>query len=299
VSSQLAEVIVMMETTSVIKADRDLFQRLIVSMEAGRRIDLDALLQRELCHVPLSIATTDGNLRPANKSQLLPILESGDVTQTSLPASRTSTCVIIDGMALVQVLAKPKAKTFSDYSDACVKAVNTHFQGQCNRVDVVFDCCNQLSIKNATRKHRADISSRDLKLPEQWKNFFGVNENKSALVKFLKNELLQHAQAGKKELVVSEGNDRSAASSTSRNMDHLSSIQEEADTRMVLHACEAKAKGYKRTVVISSNTDVLVLLIAFYPQLSTEVWMKPEHQRLSVTLLSTKLKSLTTSDAAY
>ena len=56
--------------------------------------------------------------------------------------------------------------------------------------------------------------------------------------------------------------------------DALSSIQEEADTRMVLHACEAKAKGYKRTVVISSNTDVLVLLIAFYPQLSAEVWMK-------------------------
>jgi len=43
---------------------------------------------------------------------------------------------------------------------------------------------------------------------------------------------------------------------------------------MVLHACEAKAKGYKRTVVISSDTDVLVLLIAFYPQLSAEVWMK-------------------------
>jgi len=84
-----------------------------------------------------------------------------------------------------------------------------------------------------------------------------------------------------------------------RNMDHLSSIQEEADTRMVLHACEAKAKVYKRTVVISSDTDVLVLLIAFYTQLSTEVCMKPEHQRLSVTLLSTKLKSLTTSDAAY
>ena len=155
-------------------------------------------------------------------------------------------------------------------------------QGQCNRVDVVFDCYNQLSIKNATRKHRAgrghgvkcDISSRDLKLPEQWKNFFGVNENKSTLVKFLKNELLPHAQAGKKELVVSGRNEGSAASSTSRNMDHLSSIQEEADTRMVLHACEAKAKGYKRTVVISSDTDVLVLLIAFYPQLSAEVWMK-------------------------
>ena len=42
---------------------------------------------------------------------------------------------------------------------------------------------------------------------------------------------------------------------------------------MVLHACEAKAKVYKRTVVISSDTDVLVLLIAFYPQLSTEVWI--------------------------
>jgi len=287
------------QTTSVIKADRDFFQRLIVSMEAGRLIDLDALLQRELCHVPLSIATTDGNLRPANKSQLLPILESGDVTQTSLPASPTSTCVRL----LSRLWQNQKKQKLSAITPMVCKSS----QGQCNRVDVVFDCYNQLSIKNATRKHRAgrghgvkcDISSRDLKLPEQWKNFFGVNENKSTLVKFLKNELLPHAQAGKKELVVSGRNEGSAASSTSRNMDHLSSIQEEADTRMVLHACEAKAKGYKSTVVISSDTDVLVLLIAFYPQLSTEVWMKPEHQQFSVTLLSTKLKSLTTSDAAY
>jgi len=50
---------------------------------------------------------------------------------------------------------------------------------------------------------KCDISSRDLKLSEQWKNFFGVNENESTLVKFLKNHLLQHAQAGKKELAVS------------------------------------------------------------------------------------------------
>jgi len=47
-----------------------------------KRQDIFVEKQRELCHVPLSIATTDGNLRPANKSQLFPILKSGDVTQT-------------------------------------------------------------------------------------------------------------------------------------------------------------------------------------------------------------------------
>jgi len=40
-------------------------------------------------------------------------------TDKRLSVSPTSTCVIIDGIALVQALAKPKeAKTFGEYSDA-------------------------------------------------------------------------------------------------------------------------------------------------------------------------------------
>jgi hypothetical protein len=46
-----------------VKADRDLFRRVVVALESGREVDVDALLERELSSVPLSIATVYGKLR--------------------------------------------------------------------------------------------------------------------------------------------------------------------------------------------------------------------------------------------
>lgn len=269
--------------TAIVKADRDLFQRLIVVMESGRDIDIDSLLTQELCHVPLALANTDGTLRQTNKSQLLPLLEKDGVSQANAPASNTPTCTIVDGMALVQALGKPKdTKTFGDYAKRVLSAVLSSFKEPCNRVDVVFDCYEKYSIKDATRKRRVgkghgircEITNRDLKLPEQWKSFMDVNDNKVALTKLLKDELLAYQHEATQELVVSGGNNGMAASSTGRNMEHLCSSQEEADTRMILHALEAKARGYERIIITSSDTDVLLLLMAFQPQLPEEVWMK-------------------------
>ena len=98
------------QSSSAKEADRDLF--LIVVLESGRDIDIDSLLKQELCHIPMALANTDGILRATNKSQLIPILEQGDVAQPQMPTSLTPTCSIIDAMALVQALGKPKgAKT--------------------------------------------------------------------------------------------------------------------------------------------------------------------------------------------
>jgi hypothetical protein len=186
-------------------------------------------------------------------------------------------------MAVVQTIGKPNgAQTFGDLADVFVRNINTNIQAPCTRVDVVFDCYNEHSIKNATRKRRAgkgrgirrEISNRDVKLPAQWKTFIDLNENKKSLTKFLKTELLRQAPQGDIELIVSGGCDGTASSSTGRDLDHLCSTQEEADTRMVLHICDAKSTGYERVVVSCSDTDVLVILVAFYPQLSRELWMK-------------------------
>jgi len=49
---------------------------------------------------------------------------------------------------------------------------------------------------------------------------------------------------------------------------------EEADTRLVLHAIDASRHGCSRIVVHSKDTDVLVLLLHFYPSLTHDVWMK-------------------------
>ena len=144
------------QSTAVIRADRNLFQRLIVVMDAGRDIHIDSLLQQELCPVPLALANTDGTLRTTNKSQVFPHLEKGDLSMTSLPASDTPTCTIVDGMALIQAMGKAKEiKTFGEYAENFVRAINNNFQSPFTRVDIVFDCYKEYSIKDAARKRRA------------------------------------------------------------------------------------------------------------------------------------------------
>ena len=86
----------------------------MTSYEAGRQVDLPKILKHELMPVPLSLAETNGSLRVGDKSLLVGVLTS----QTTCPANirpTGSSCLIIDGPALVQSLGKPTgAKTFGD-----------------------------------------------------------------------------------------------------------------------------------------------------------------------------------------
>ena len=49
------------------------------------------------------------------------------------------------------------------------------------------------------------IDRRDVKLPENWKRFLGMNENKVNLANFLSDQLVEAGQGIQKELVVSGG----------------------------------------------------------------------------------------------
>ena len=53
----------------------------------------------------------------------------------------------------------------------------------------------------------------------------------------------------------------------------LSAEHEEAGTRIILHAKEASEQGYPQVIVVSRDTDVLVLLLAHQPKLSHFLWM--------------------------
>ena len=46
-------------------------------------------------------------------------------------------------------------------------------------------------------------------------------------------------------------------------VDELNSTQEEADTRLILHAAHAARSGYKAVVMASEDTDVFLLCLAF------------------------------------
>lgn len=269
------------------KADRNLFQKLLVAKDAGREIDLARLLEHELSSVPMSLCNTLGDLRKTDKSSLGKVLQN-EVTQSSLPTSARSTCTLIDGQALVQAIGATAAcKTFGDFADKFASAVFSyiHDKSASTRVDVIFDRYLRLSIKSDTRKKRAGgaqqavhrmVNSRDVPMVRNWKQYMSLGENKSDLANFLSEQLKLKAETKGVEIVIAGGfsEGKTVYSSTGRKVEHLQSTQEEADTRLILHGVDACQQGFERLVYVCRDTDVLVLLVHFLPKLSNEVWMR-------------------------
>ena len=122
--------------TYSIKADRDLFSRLVV-IARRREIDLENIFTYELASVPLSLARLRGSTA---KSKLLQELERHGSNYPSLPPEEKLTSWIIDGMALLQMLGHRKAATFGELASKIFDVVHHLFNtSSVLRVDIVFD----------------------------------------------------------------------------------------------------------------------------------------------------------------
>ena len=83
--------------------------------------------------------------------------------------------------------------------------------------------------------------------------FPALEDNKTQLIKFLRNQLLLKAEElqDNQEIVISGVTGFSAAALSGRNVSHLTATQEEADTNIILHAADAKEQDYQRVIVLS------------------------------------------------
>ena len=191
--------------------------------------------------------------------------------------------MIIDAMALIQLIGKPRTcTTFGDLADVFCQSVFSHFTNTCTSVDVIFDSYRTATIKAGTRDHptstvwkiRHIVDSRNIRLPTNWNHFINLVENRQNLIHFLTKELLNKVEQlpGHKEFVVAGGSETSdlVVSSVRASVEHLHGTQEQADTKIILHAVDASEKNYHRIVVYSKNTNDLLLI---YHQTAPEVWM--------------------------
>ena len=195
------------------------------------------------------------------------------------------TCILIDGHALNQALGKPQTcKTFQDYAGAFFKAVKSNIDESVERIDILFDTYVEMSMKDAARmkrnvkkRHiRKNIDRGDLALPQVWGNFISLPENKADLANFLSEYMIQHGQEllPNCELVTSGGFKEPTSSTSMENLTHLTCNHEEADTRIILHACDAVSKSFNRLLVRCRDTDVLLLLVHFVGTIKdVETWM--------------------------
>ena len=87
---------------------------------------------------------------------------------------------------------------------------------------------------------------------------------KDELTQYLSNKILEKGLQNGVRIVVAWS---SRCKATHKDMVYLDSDQEEADTKMLLHAVDATASGAKSIEIHSPDTDVFVLALRRYPEL--------------------------------
>ena len=156
----------------ILRADRNVLQRVIVAYEAGRIVDLHSVLSHELIPVPVALAEMNGNLRSGQKSVLADIRTTGTNCSSEIQLQGSS-CLLIDGLALVAAIGRPSgAQTFGDFADGFQAAVH-QASSRYQLVHVIFDRYQEDFIKSGSRKRRTKsarpirrvIENRSVPLP--------------------------------------------------------------------------------------------------------------------------------------
>ena len=263
----------------VLRADRNLFARMILIAES-RKLSMKNVLAHPLGPVPWSLATSDGSLRKTTKSSLAKELQKLISPAETIPYP--SAC-IIDGMSIVQKI-KGDHKTFSDIANSIFCCILNEGR-ESDRIDIVFDTYRSESIKTAERNYRGFDAGGVLfkniapgHKVKQWRRFLSVSENKTNLIKFLVNEWrqtkYQEKMSAKIMYVTCEEICYKLTPPGIGQVQELQSSHEEADTRIFLHANHASKSGYKAIVVISEDTDVLVLSLFATYKIQTPIYQK-------------------------
>ena len=115
------------------------------------------------------------------------------------------------------------------------------------------------------REARGYVESVDpeTRLPTNWQAFLRIDSNKAELFGYLAEKLLSFDEFQEKEVVTTKG--LAALSNIERETSGLSPCNhEEADTRLLLHAADAAKQGYRKIMIQTVDTDVVVWLFPWH-----------------------------------
>lgn len=263
-----------------------------IAKERGRT--MDELLQYDVSTVS-PLFDNEGVMRKSVKSEIVHELESNLSEQDPrIPHydKPKGTCYIVDVMANIRKIKTKSTKTFGEFSDAFFRYIDS--TSKCaSRIDLVFDSYVESSLKDSERLRREkkpaielhDVS-RTTPLPQEIDRFWPSRVNKTKFETLIHAEALTQNWTGPQvEVIVSnfygpDSNVLPCLLKTSRNVEvsELKSEVEEADMRIIPHAMHAVKQGYKCIIVLSSDTDVFILLIFYWSKLNEngleELWVK-------------------------
>ena len=253
-----------------LQEDRSLFARMMMVCKSRPEIDIkETVGQYEFSIVPRSLFVADGTmLHCASKSNLMSILEKLNDNRNNRrvagPNEDQMKVAIVDGMAEVQSLDKPEwirncAQLAEHFSN---RVIQTHTGS--NEVRLIFDRYDlPFSLKAATRVRRQGSqapvyyhitdTTHIAKVP--MKRLLSQTKTKMELTIYLGQKIKEYAHRSGRQLVVAWG---SVCKATHKDVAHLQSNQEEADTKTILHALDATANGATQLQIHSPDTGVLL-----------------------------------------
>ena len=236
----------------------------------------------------------DGLMVKPNKSDLCSelekMLEPMDYLQPSAwtPANTTA---IADVMAH---LCRMRLANLNTFGDLCTDFLGYVHSLSLNALgtDFVFDTCIDASVKDSERARRCNCCPIDLNnvspetpLPVTMESFWASSMNKAKLQLLLRKYILDNPMAAADIVVSAIGlaeiePARGVFSNIGITLPELNVKIEEADVRMIPHALHSVNGGASRVILLSNDTDVVVLGLHYWSLLKghglKELWIRAD-----------------------
>ena len=132
---------------------------------------------------------------------------------------------------------------------------------------------SEVNRKGDSRKRHLAAAAPSNTVPGNWQEFLRLADNKTELFDFLAHRVVENL-SGEKD-VYTTCNQNVLCSRVRQGILFLAPcIHEESDTRMPLHAVDSANKGYRRIILHTVDTNVLVLAVSTVVSLEdTEIWV--------------------------
>lgn len=227
---------------------QQLFNRILCVCDSPNK--LKEYLAYELASRPPALFD-DVSLRKGTKSSLMKIFEIG----VQRDIDETDTVFVLDGGFLIHYINWPNDLTYGEIvNNYCEYVVSNYGQ----HTIIIFDgypeystTKNEEQIRRAAKKTSCDINfDKNTKCMTPKENFLGNRRNKKKLLQAVACEL------DKKGLATY-------------------TAEEDADVDIVKVAIE-KLNQFSKVVVVGSDTDLLVLLVALTPEKANMFFCKPK-----------------------
>ena len=260
------------KTTSAVIKEHNVKERYI-NIARERGFTNDDILTHDVAASSV-LFDDSGLMTKPHKSQLVTELESylskaDDYTYTKENIS----AFVVDVMNAVRKLPS-SVSTFTDFLKPFLETSSKHkAQGRC---DYVFDIYNdEPSIKDSEAQRRMTKTPIHLStiqnstpFPKDVDSFWPSSQNKRKLQQLIYKELKN--QQPKYPIVLGEVETASAdwecvqiINNEVTSLPQLMSTNKEADLRIPAHVLDCLNSGYKSVLVVSNDTDVIVLLLYF------------------------------------